>query len=83
MHLECSLVLMFRFLGDTYAILYGLNDRYELVVLVVDWRLRKMIGRNRFAHSGNIAIRDICTYSGSENNKIEFITCGYQHLCFW
>jgi hypothetical protein len=58
---------MLRFSGDNYAILYGLNDRYELVVQVVDWKARKQIGRARLAHSGNIAIRDICTYAGKAN----------------
>ena len=66
---------MLRFAQDSYAILYGLNERYELVVIVVDWRIRKVIGRSRLVNSGNLAIRDICTFEGNKNG-IEFITCG-------
>ena len=73
---------MLRFSGESYAILYGLNDRYELVVIAVDWRERKIIGRSRFAHSGNLAIRDICPFP-SERGILEFITCGEKHLCRW
>ena len=67
MHLECSMVFMLRFAGDSFAILYGLNERYELVVMAVDWRERKIKGRSRLAHSGNLAIRDICTFQGKSN----------------
>jgi hypothetical protein len=82
MQLECSIVFMLRFSGQSHAILYGLNDRYELVVLAVDWRVRKVVGRCRLAHSGNVAIRDICTFE-SKGGKLEFITCGEKHLCHW
>lgn len=63
MTLECSIVFMLRFLGTSHVVLYGLNDRYELVVLLVNWRKGRTIGRMRLVHSGNWTIRDICTVS--------------------
>ena len=44
----------------------------------MDWRERKIMGRSRFVHSGNLAIRDICTLSRSD--MLEFVTCGYTYF---
>ena len=55
--------------------MYGLNEKYELVVIVVDWRARKVVGRSRLVHSGNLAIREISNFDGKKSN-IEFISCG-------
>ena len=68
MQLECSVALMIRFSGDSHVILFGFNDRYETVVLLLNWQTKSTVGRCRLVHSGNWIIRDICTISAKGND---------------
>lgn len=67
MELESSFVLLIRFLGDNYAVYYGINDKYEPIVGLVDWRNCKTLASMRLAFSGLSAVRDLTTISPNED----------------
>jgi hypothetical protein len=49
-------------------VLYGFNDKYETVVLLLNWRSKTIIGRSRMLFSGNWIIRDISPVNIKANN---------------
>jgi len=38
MKVDCAFVSMLRFMGTNMAVFYGVNDHYELVVGLLDWK---------------------------------------------
>jgi hypothetical protein len=67
MSLESSFVLIIRFLSDNYAVYYGINDKYEPVVGLVDWRNSKTLASMRLAFSGLSVVRDLTTITPHES----------------
>lgn len=68
MSLESSFVLIIRFLSDTYAVYYGINDKYEPVVALIDWRNSRTLASMRLAFSGLSVVRDLIPIAPHENH---------------
>ena len=49
-----------KMVGDRYAVFYGINSMYQLVIQVVDWKLKRVVALNNFLHSATWKIKDIC-----------------------
>jgi hypothetical protein len=57
---NCSVIYNIKMVGEQYAVFYGINSMYQLVIQVVDWKLKKVIAMNNFLHSATWKIKDIC-----------------------
>lgn len=68
-------------MGESEAIYYGINDKYEPVIAIIDWRAKQTLGSMRLAFSSLSAVRDL-TPINTKGGR-EFVTCGYLHLCYW
>ena len=81
MRVDCAFVYMIRFMGPSMVAYYGLNDHYELVVGLLDWTAKQVLGLARLPFSGNWTVRDIAPIEAGY--LPQFATCGYLHLCLW
>jgi hypothetical protein len=80
-------VLIIRFVGEDCAVYYGINDKYEPIVALIDWRTSRTLGNMRLAFSGLSAVRDLTAITPHGRDLTsggrEFVTCGFLHLCRW
>lgn len=59
MQVNCSIIYNIKLVGDKYAVFYGINSMYQLVIQVVDWKGKKVVALNNFVHSAAWKIRDM------------------------
>ncbi len=57
---NCSYIYSIKLVGEKYAVFYGVNSMYQLVLQVIDWRKKKVVALNNLLHSATWKIRDIC-----------------------
>lgn len=60
MQVNCSIIYGLKLIGERYAVFYGVNSMYQLIVEVVDWRLKRVVALCNLLHSAAWKIRDIC-----------------------
>lgn len=86
MQVNCSVVYGVRMVGERFAVFYGINSMYQLVVQVVDWKERKVVAVCNLLHSATWKIRDLLILPSTacpHQQSIKFLTCGTQHLSSW
>lgn len=60
MQVNCSIIYGLKLIGERYAVFYGVNSMYQLIVEVIDWRLKRVVALCNLLHSAVWKIRDIC-----------------------
>lgn len=60
MQVNCSVIYSIKLVGDRYAVFYGVNAMYQLVVQVVDWKRKRVVALCNLMHSATWKIRDLC-----------------------
>lgn len=70
MRVNCSIIYGLKLIGYRYAVFYGANSMYQLVIEVVDWRLRRVVALCNLLHSAVWKIRDCCVLE-NEGEKID------------
>lgn len=60
MQVNCSIIYGLKLIGDRYAVFYGINSMYQLVIQVVDWRLKRVVALCNLLHSAVWKVRDVC-----------------------
>ena len=57
--MACSVVYGIRLVGDRGVVFYGVNAMFQLVVVVMDWRERRVVAMANLLHTAVWKIRDI------------------------
>ena len=65
---------------NRYLIVVGVTKDYKQVLMLLDWRLQRILSVRQMLHSLVFKIKDVDFLPGSTR---KFVTAGIQHMCFW
>ena len=75
------MILHIRVAHDNrHLIVVGVTKDYKQVLMLLDWRLQRILSVRQMLHSLVFKIKDADFLPGSTR---KFVTAGVQHMCFW